>query len=765
MQVTIVVILSSLVTSLLLSTPVLAEQASPQCPTAPIATPKKLAKSHDSAKEQKPQSKMIHASANEFKARGKDWVKIAGDVEIQQGEQVILADEAIIDDKNTLLQVNTALTLSSESMEVKGEKLVVDYLTGETDVEGAEYQIVSPSARGSASQLISDGKQQLTLKNSSFTTCPPGDNGWLFEAGEIELDNEKGVGTASNLVVKVKDIPVFYFPYLSFPITEERVSGVLVPRVSSSEKNGLGVTVPYYFNIAPNYDDTLVMQYLSKRGLHLSNEFRYLNDFGEGDLQLEFLQDDEVKRLLRDEPELAALQGYDSENRFMASWQHNGLYDSGWLLKTNITEFSDDNYLTDLDSDLKIDYSRRIYRRIDLGYQTDWWEFHTLLEDDDVLNYQKQPFKRLPELNISAFIPEALLGADWNVHGHWVNFRNRDIADAKRTHFETQLSDNFEGAWYFMRPSANVWYTNYKQESYLDTVSLDSNIDRLAVGTALDLGIRFERDIDGGIQTLEPRIFYNRIKSKSQEGIGIYDTSLPTIHYQRLFSVNRFSGIDRINETNQLTLGLSSEWLVGGEELANLHIGRIFRFEDDIVTLNQGDQIVSGNSGYLLESEYQINTNLSVMAQMEVASNSNKLIQSHFQIHYQTDSGMLFDARHRMNRQFSEPLEQVEFSSALPIGGNWQLVGHVRRDLELDRSVDAFVGIEYENCCWSVRLAKRRYLDAPLSVFGTAIEGEEHFNNSFYLQFSFKGVTSIGGSGVSELLNEKIYGFNDTFGR
>ena len=232
-----------------------------------------------------------------------------------------------------------------------------------------------------------------------------------------------------------------------------------------------------------------------------------------------------------------------------------------------------------------------------------------------------------------------------------------------------------------------------------------------------------------------------------------------------MFSVNRFSGIDRINETNQLTVGLSSEWLIDGYQQAKLQIGQIFRFEDDLVTLNQGDQVISGNSGYLLETDYQINTNLSVMAQMEMDSDSNKLIQSHFQIHYQSDSGVLLDARHRMNRQFSEPLEQIEFSTALPLGDNWKIVGHTRRDLELDRSVDAFVGVEYENCCWSVRLAKRRYLDAPLSVFGTAIEGEDMFHNTFYLQFSFKGVSSIGGNGISELLGDKIYGFNDTFGR
>ncbi len=737
-----------------------AQTTDPVCPRVEQKSPGK--------KPQKPAKplgdKTIEARADALTARDKSWVKIAGNVEIRQGQQTIRTEEAVIDDKQGRLQIDQPLTLTSEQMQVAGEKLSIDYFSGATDIQGAQYQINNPSARGDAGQLVTDGKQKLTLTDSSFTTCPVGDNGWIFEAGEIEIDQQQGMGTASNLVMKVKDIPVFYFPYLSFPITEQRVSGVLVPKVASSSEDGLSITVPYYFNIAPNYDDTLTTRYMTERGLHLSNEFRYLTDFGEGELQTEFLQDQEVKRLLREESELAALQGYDSENRYMASWQHKGLYDNGWLLKTDITEFSDDNYLSDLDSDLNLDYSRRIYKRIDVGYQTDWWEFHTLIEDDDVLSFDRQPFKRLPEFNLTSFIPEAIAGADWRIEGHWVNFKNKSIADAQRTHFETQLSDNFEAPWYFLRPSANMWYTHYKQEAFDQQLILDDNVDRLALGAALDLGIRFERPIEGGVQTLEPRLFYNRIKSKSHQGIGVYDTSLPTIHYQRLFSVNRFSGIDRINETNQLTLGLSTEWFAGSTRTANLQIGRIFRFADDTVSLNQGDEVLSGNSGYFVESEYQINDNWWLMAQTEIGSSQDKLLQSHFQIHYQDESGLLFDARHRMNRQYSEPLEQIEMSAAIPLSKDWKLVAHTRRDLELDRSVDAFMGVEYETCCWAVRLAYRRHLDAPLSITGDAIAGEDLYNNNFYLQFSFKGLSSIGGSGISELLSEKIYGFNDTFG-
>jgi LPS-assembly protein len=710
-------------------------------------------------------SPVINASADSFESQNQEWVKIEGNVTIQQSSQTIQTDKAEINDKEGKIKIERPLTIQSETHSASGQQLEADYVTGESEIQQADYILEQPSARGSAESLSTSKEGNIVMTDSTFTTCPVGDDSWMIEAGEIAIDNEKGMGTAEDLVVKIKDIPVFYFPYLSFPTTEARMSGLLMPQGNRSKRHGVDITLPYYFNIAPNYDDTLTTRLIEDRGVHLANEFRYLNDFGDGVLNIEFLDDKKIGYQINQDPDQARIEGYHSRSRYAATWKHQGYYDNGWFLKTDLNQLSDINYIRDFGSDLKVDHTQRIYRRIDLGYQTDWWEFHLMSEDDKVIDTINQPYQRLPELSFSSYKPDAFMSADWRTEGHWVAFEHPTKNDAQRTHFETHLEKNWEKNWFFARPQASFWYTSYKQEVEQQSF-LEADVDRLAIGTSLDIGIRFERDIEQGVQTLEPRLFYNRVRAENQTGIGIYDTSLPSLYYQKLFDSNRYSGIDRINEINNLTLGVASEWLIDGESAASLEFGRVFRIDDEQVEFNGTSETLTQHSGYLLDAQYQINQFWDVSTQVELSSHqSDRMIQGHFQIHYQDESGHLFDFRHRLNRQFSQPMEQIEFSSVIPVKDNWKLIAHTRRDLRSNHSIDSFIGFEYETCCWAIQLVQRRYLDAPLSIFGEPISGESLYNSTFSLQFSLKGLGNFGGSRTRALLNNNIYGYQDSFGQ
>ena len=156
------------------------------------------------------------------------------------------------------------------------------------NVTDADYQLVGRQGRGKA-QEIELGDNYRVMKNATFTSCLPDDNAWAVDASEIRQHIKEEYAEFWHARFKVLGVPVFYTPYLQLPIGDRRRSGLLMPTVGHSSRDGYWYKQPIYWNIAPNYDATFAPKYMSRRGWQLNGEFRYLTPVGEGKLAGEYL--------------------------------------------------------------------------------------------------------------------------------------------------------------------------------------------------------------------------------------------------------------------------------------------------------------------------------------------------------------------------------------------------------------------------------------------------------------------------------------------
>ena len=132
--------------------------------------------------------------------------------------------------------------------------------------------------RGTARKIIKKSDDTLEITDGTFTRCDPGSNLWAFEGKHIELKRSQGYGVARNATVRIKGVPIAYFPYIRFPLNDERYSGFLMPGLGHDGEGGTDISIPYYLNLSPNYDTTYTLRSLWKRGLIHDLETRYLNE-------------------------------------------------------------------------------------------------------------------------------------------------------------------------------------------------------------------------------------------------------------------------------------------------------------------------------------------------------------------------------------------------------------------------------------------------------------------------------------------------------
>ncbi|MBI2318977.1 MAG: LPS-assembly protein LptD [Betaproteobacteria bacterium] len=438
------------------------------------------------------------------------------------------------------------------------------------------------TGRGKAERAVFEGEDRIRLFDTFFATCSPGNDDWYLQVGELELDYAREEGVARRARVVFKGIPIMLAPYLDFALNNRRKSGLLAPSVGSTGKSGMEVTVPYYFNIAPNRDLVLSPRYLQKRGLQLGGQFRYLEPNYYGDARLEVLPDDQARNLSRSA--VALVHNYSDPSRRL----------SGAL---NLNRASDDNYFRDLSSRTIVVAQTHLLREGFLTYHGNWWQggawnatarfqgFQTL---QDAARSIAVPYGRAPQLTLNATRLDAF-GTDFNLAGELVDFHHPTNTLGRRTTLYPSLALPIVRAGGFLTPRLGLHATHY-------------NLDRIAPGTpevvtrtlpilSVDGGFFFERETSWRgqalLQTLEPRAFYVAIPFRDQSRIPLFDTAVADFNYAQIFSENAFAGGDRINDAHQLTLALTSRLLVAasGQEAFKATLGQRYYFQDQRVTL------------------------------------------------------------------------------------------------------------------------------------------------------------------------------------
>ncbi|MCX4188925.1 LPS-assembly protein LptD [Methylophaga sp. OBS3] len=683
-----------------------------------------------------------------------------GNVEVLRGNQKLNANRATY---SRLYQEVTAqgdVTLRDSDMYIEAEQAEWSLLDDKGAMIDAEYRIRLQNARGNASSVFRQGTAKTDLKNATYTTCAEDDEFWILEADEVNLNHETAVGTAEDVVLRMKGVPIFYTPYISFPLSDARKSGFLIPSIGNSDETGFDTSIPYYWNIAPNQDATITPRYMSDRGLLLSGEYRYLTENSEGTLDAGYLSRDSL-RYDGDE-----LNPYYDEARNHFSWQHQGRFNSRWSNVVDYNYVSDRNYLEDFSGNLSLSSTTHLRRMARVNYSGDIWRFGAMAQGFQTLFEDVQePYKQLPQLTLRGFLPDQALGLTYELETEFTAFDSDDRVTGQRFDFEPSISLPWGNAGMFATPRVAIKQSNYSLDNLERQPQYqESSISRTVPILSMDSGLVFEKPLKFNkknfIQTLEPRAFYLYIPERDQSDIPLFDTNLRTFTMGSLFSHDRFTGPDRVGDANQLSLALTSRIIdqeTGRERLA-VTLGQIQYFDDRNVTLraNQASEDRS-DSDYIAEVIASITKNWTAAAQLQWDPDQSRTSVGTTQLRYRGDNGGIFNISHRYRRegeldtQFSNiiGLEQVDISASLPINDTWSVIGRYYRSLDDQRTLETLAGVEYNSCCWATRFVFRDYINDVSS---------EDRNTAFFIEIQLKGLGSFGNK-TDSLLQDSIIGY------
>ena len=662
-----------------------------------------------------------------------------GDVVVEQGDQRLRAPKVVLDRERGLLSAEQ-VDYDAPELAVRSQSAEVD-LNQETGVfNQAQYYFPLRNAQGNAEQVQMQRRERRSqLQNVDYSTCARGAEFWRLQAQQLELDELQGRGVARDISLYIKDIPILYLPYISFPINEQRQSGWLVPKFGYSSDTGLDLTFPYYWNIAPDQDATFYPRLLGERGLMLGIEYRFLNTHDRGDIRLEYLPDDRKF----------------GDQRGAFRIRHNA--DPLDRLYTDLLYqyVSDDDYLDDLDNRLELLSPNYLERHLDVLYRGDAWQalarvqgFQTL--DNELFTPEDEPYDRLPQLRFGGAWRGGPLAQelDYELHSELVYFDHNNKTTGTRLDIITALGVPLEWSAGFVKPRLAYRYTAYR----LNGTEQDRPT-RAAPLISLDSGIFLERPVQwdwsgSGLQTLEPRLFYLYVPERDQTDIPLFDTTEVDRSFSWLFLENRFTGADRLGDANQLTAALTTRVLDGenGAERLRASIGQIFYFDAPSVGLDEPLPTDADRSPLIAEAALNLDDVWSVSGALQWDSEQSRTDRSALDLRYRPEHNRLLNISHRFA---DDELEQLDVAALWSLDSRWRAVGRWNYSLQEKRNLDVLAGLEYSDCCWALRMVARHYRDDPDDIDA---------KNSFFLELELKGLAGVG-SDINSLLQNAILGY------
>ena len=754
---------------------------------------------------------------------------LVGSVELQQNGQQVQSNSAHYYQQSGQAQFKGDVVYRNGDVSMSADFLNYNAQTGLAKLQNAQYVIAPLHLRGDAQSLNVDADKSLHLLDSSYTFCEPGHNDWDIKASEIHLYQVKRYGEAFHARLRIKEVPILYLPYFRFPLGKGRLSGFLNPQISLSannvsnsgdltlEQTELNVehfATPFYFNIAPNYDDTLTPRYLDGHGILTENEFRYLNILGEGSIRLGYIGDDSAhisnfESLSIEEQTLLEDEQRDKE-RWSKSFQHAGKITEFWQDRINYEEVSDLDYSDDFSSLGLIDRSSYLKQNAELEYDDGTWNFLTLVEKtqtiDETVVDKNKPFHRLPQITLTrenSFEPNQF---DYQLTTQATVFErdNTDITEtdklngehlnAERFHAELSLNYPLENSWGFFKPNLQLMSTQYNfqtenGESFDN--GFENKVSRDIYTSSIDAGLYFERSLNffenDFVQTLEPRFMAAYIPFEDQSQIPLFDTTETDFSYSQLFKSNRFTGYDRVGDTKQITLGLTTRFLNNtGTEIFRASIGRIHYFEDRQVQENAGedlanvDQNLLNNSSYAGEIQWLFypgwRAKADILYNPDKGSDSDTtgveeteepVEKASAQLNYQGENGWLMDLNYTFveaDYKGDEGQKQVGLAFFAPINDRWAFYAQKKHDIwsytdeqltvKKDddsnfASIEGLAGIEYQNCCWRVQ-----------ATYEEHTRSDKTKDYQYLIQVHFKGLGVLG-TDTDSMLGERILGYDE----
>jgi LPS-assembly protein len=664
---------------------------------------------------------------------------LSGGILLRRADKLAGADSARYDPETLSLYLNGNVRYEDPGTQIRSDSAEFEYESGRIGFSGAEFSMGSNNSRGAADLLQISQDGLLQLDNVSYTTCPPGSNDWLLQARDIDLDSRSGTGTARGVKLRFQGIPILYAPYLSFPISDARKTGMLTPEIGSTSRSGNEIVVPLYWNIAPNYDATFTPRLLTDRGVQMQGQFRYLTKAHNGVVDAEYLNDDSLI----------------GESRSYVSVDHRSLLWNRWRGEVEFREVSDNQYFEDLGGSLSASTITHLNRSVRFDFHTDKLSLFGQAQDyqtiDDAIVAEDEPYRRLPQLLARGSWPDLWLGSTINLNGEIVNF-DRDVGvTGWRFNLAPELALPLTRPGLFFTPSIAIDYTSYDLSNTEPGQRNDP--ERVLPIASVDTGLVLERLINNSsrkrVQTIEPRLLYVHVPFEDQSDLPVFDTITPDLNLVQLFRKNRFLGVDRIADTDQLSVGITSRILdvATGEELMSGTIGQIRYFNTSNVALPSAPTFTDESSDYIAELRFLLLRNVNFdLGHQWGTSGDRGTTQSQARLQYRPATNRIINLAYRFRR---DSLEQGDVSWSWPLSRKWNFVGRYNYSFRDEKALEEFYGLEYESCCWGLRIVSRRYISTRDGTRDT----------TYGLQLVLKGMASVG-TAADKLLERGILGYS-----
>ena len=770
-----------------------------------------------------PEEAAMRVAAATTEVEQENIAHLSGNVQITQGYRQVRSDRATINQQDRTVDLEGRVQFREPGALVLGNTAHINMDTNAVDVEDLKFVIHDAGVRGTAQHMHRDENGVVYIDNSTYTTCEPASNAWQLVAANSKLNMETGIATAKHVRLEVKDIPVLYMPWIRFPIDDRRASGLLYPKIEISEDNGFDYAQPIYLNLAPNYDATITPRYIQERGAMLELEGRHLSRWTETTLSGAFLSSDDGGDD-SDEPldPLTGKKDFEGEDRWLAAVDHAGYYGKGWSSHIDYTRVSDDEYFRDLDNaTLEVNSQTHLLQSGNIGYRTDNWTFRLLAKQyQTIVENRAEQYKILPRL--TADRDYRIGDFEFELNHQFTQFDHADDNQAgtvpvsqalqldtentfitgNRIRADYAASWDKQWAWGFFRPTAKLKYLAYDLDNPLMGSNDDSPSVTVPVGT-IDAGIFMERDtilLNGFVQTFEPRLFYVYSEYEDQSDLPDFDTSNTTFSYNQLFRDDRFTGGDRIGDTDQISIGLTTRLLKQstGVEFFRTSLGQIFYFDDRYVSLNSNltkdiidnpsllpiadpnnltaierknindlSDLLRDESNYAAELALRLTDNLRFSADVLYDDDDGTIDKGSINLRYNNRDDALFNLGYRFTRRpvrvlnnvdvISSDIEQGDISALFPVSDHWNLIARWNYDFTNSRELETLAGIQYDSCCWRISLLARKWIDRDDDIVILPEEDLEE-DQGIFLQIQFKGLAGTG-SQVDSILTDGIYGY------
>ena len=695
---------------------------------------------------------------------------IEGNAELRQPGRVAFGDKLVYDQSTDIATVTGDVRLNAQ-----GDRYTAT--SGQLQVDAMEgfllqptYRFLATGAHGQAARIDLLDRDRSSVFQGTYTTCQRDGDGadwrpdWLLRADRLDIDREEDEGRSQGAVLEFKGVPILPLPAMTFPLSERRKSGWLPPTVGLDNKSGLNLSVPYYWNIAPNRDATFTPGLMSRRGVDLQGEFRYLENGYQGRVNASFMPNDRLRE----------------RDRWGYFLRHNGSHDSGIDAIGNVGVGLNLNRVSD--NDFWRDFTRRglslttrllgndgmlSWGRGDFSFNARALKWQTL---QDVNAPIVPPYDRLPQL-VGRWGRLNDRGFDYVVEADYTRFRSDRLLtlqpNADRSFLHAQLARPFTRPWGFLTPKVQLHTTHYAYDAPLRDGA--SSASRALPTLSLDSGLVFERDARyfgrAFRQTLEPRLMYVYTPYRDQSLLPNYDSGAYDFNFATIWAENAFAGHDRIVDNNLVTGGLTTRLLDPdtGAEAVRLGIAQRYRFSGQQVVLPGGLPTARGLSDIMLGGSINWDPRWGFDSVVQYNPDTRRNTRTTLQARYSPGAYRTVSAAYRLQRDLGS--KSLDIGWQWPLndlagrrselgttrrngaggscgGGAWYSVGRLNYDLRGSQLTEGLLGVEYDAGCWIGRVVVEK-LNNSITTSTKRI----------LFQIEFVGLSRLGSNPIAALRN------------